>query len=191
MTLRTKTPKPKTCKVCRCKFKPRMSLAIVCSNRCAQTLAVSIRGKAAKVAAVKERKDTKDKLNKLKSRSAWAKEAQSAFNLFIRLRDVEQPCISCGRHHQGQYHAGHFLSVGAHPELRFSELNVHKQCAPCNTHLSGNAVLYRKALVLKIGAHKLDWLEGHHPMWHYTTYELKAIKADYTARVRELQKGMV
>ena len=191
MTLRTTTIKPKTCKVCKCQFTPRMSLAIVCSNPCAQALAVSIRGKAAKVEAVKERKDTKDKLDKLKSRSTWAKEAQAAFNRFIRLRDVEQPCISCGRHHQGQYHAGHFLSVGAHPELRFSELNVHKQCAPCNTHLSGNAVLYRQALVLKIGAEKLNWLEGHHPTRHYTTDELKAVKADYTARAWELLKGMV
>ena len=191
MTLRTKTPKPKTCKVCRCKFEPRMSLAIVCSNPCAQALAVSIRGKAAKVAAVKARKDTKDKLDKLKSHSTWAKEAQTAFNARVRARDSGNACISCGRHHQGQNHAGHYLSVGARPELRYEPLNVWLQCAPCNTHLSGNAVLYRQALLAKIGADKLNWLEGHHPTRHYTIDELKAIKADYTARVRELQKGMV
>ena len=190
MTLRIKTPKPKTCKVCKCKFQPRMSMATVCGVPCAQTLAVSIRGKAAKVAAVKARKDTKDKLDKLKSRSTWAKEAQTAFNAWVRARDAGSACISCGRHHQGQNHAGHYLSVGARPELRYEPLNVWLQCAPCNTHLSGNAVLYRQALLLKIGADKLNWLEGHHPTRHYTTDELKAIKADYTARARELQKGM-
>lgn len=191
MSLQTKAPKPKTCAVCKCRFTPRMAMATVCGIRCAQSLAVSIRGKAAKIEAVKARKDTKVKLEKLKSRATWAKEAQTAFNTWVRARDAGNACISCGRHHQGQNHAGHYLSIGARPEIRFSELNVNLQCAPCNTHLSGNAVLYRKALLVKIGAEKLDWLEGHHPTRHYTTDELKAIKADYNARARELQKGMV
>ena len=187
MTLFTKTIRPKTCRVCKCKFQPRMSLATVCGVPCAQALAVSIRGKAAKVAAVKERKDTKDKLNKLKSRSTWAKEAQTAFNAWVRARDAGSACISCGRHHQGQNHAGHYLSVGARPELRYEPLNVWLQCAPCNTHLSGNAVLYRQALLLKIGAEKLDWLEGPHPTRHYTVDNLKALKADYTGMAKALK----
>ena len=191
MTLQTKAPKPKTCKVCKCKFEPRMSLATVCGVPCAQALAVSIRGKAAKVAAVKERKDTKAKLEKLKIRSQYAKEAQTAFNAWIRLRDADQPCISCGRHHQGQYHAGHYLSVGAHPELRFDPLNVHKQCAPCNTHLSGNAVLFRQGLIKKHGVEVVDWLEGPNRVRNYSIDDYKTIKANYTAKARELQKGMV
>ena len=166
-------------------------MAKACSLSCAQALAVSIRGKAAKVAAVKDKRETKAKLDKLKSRSTWAREAQTAFNAWVRARDAGSACISCGRHHQGQYHAGHYLSVGARPELRYEPLNVWLQCAPCNTHLSGNAVLYRQALLAKIGQAQMEWLEGHHPTRHYTIDELKAIKADYTARARELQKGMV
>ena len=190
MTLQTKPAKPKTCAVCRCSFRPTMPMAKVCSPACAISLAISKRGKAEKVAAVKDRKETKVKLDKLKSRAQWAKEAQTAFNAWVRLRDTEQPCISCGRHHQGQYHAGHFLSVGACPELRFSELNVHKQCAPCNTHLSGNAVLYRKALIGRIGLGGVEMLEGPHQTRHYTLDELKAIKADYAAKTK-LLKGLV
>ena len=191
MTLQTKAPKPKACAVCKTQFTPRLMAAKVCSPICGLTKARADREKKQKLAEAQDKRETKAKLEKLKSKSTWAKEAQTAFNRFIRLRDVDKPCISCGRHHKGQYHAGHYLSIGARPEIRFVELNVHKQCAPCNNHLSGNAVLYRKALIDLIGLVDLEWLEGPHPTRHYTTDELKAIKADYTARVRELHKGMV
>lgn len=185
MTLRTKQPKPKTCKVCQTSFTPMLPLARVCGPYCAMTFAKSVTGKAKKIAAVKERKADKEKL---KSRSDWAREAQAAFNGWVRLRDTDQPCISCGRHHQGQYHAGHYLSVGARPELRFEPLNVHKQCAPCNTHLSGNAVLFRKALLVKIGLEQLDWLEGNHPTRHYSVDDLKAIKTIYATKTKQLKE---
>jgi hypothetical protein len=189
MSLQTKAPKLKTCAVCKTSFTPARMGAKVCSPFCAMTFAKSVTGKAAKVAAVKDRRETKAKLDKLKSRATWAKEAQTAFNLFVRLRDADQPCISCGRHHQGQYHAGHYLSVGARPELRFEELNVHKQCAPCNTHLSGNAVLFRKALLEKHGIEVVDWLEGPHATKHYSVDDLKQIKATYTAKANALKKA--
>jgi len=189
MSLQAKAPKAKTCAVCRTTFTPARMGAKVCSPFCAMTFAKSVTGKAAKVAAVKDRRETKEKLDKLKSRATWAKEAQATFNLFIRLRDADQPCISCGRHHQGQYHAGHYLSVGARPELRFEPLNVHKQCAPCNTHLSGNAVLFRKALLEKLGVEIVEWLEGPHKQKKYTIDELKTIKADYAAEAKALKEA--
>lgn len=185
-----KEPKPKTCAVCRTTFTPARNLlsANVCSSACAISLAISKRGKAEKVAAVKDKRETKLKLEKHKSKAKWAAEAQVPFNRYIRLRDAAEPCISCGRHHQGQYHAGHYFSIGARPELRFEELNVHKQCAPCNTHLSGNAVLFRKSLLEKHGIEVVDWLEGHHPTRHYSVDDLKKIKADYMAKANALKK---
>ena len=191
MILQTKAPKPKACAVCKTQFTPRLMAAKVCSPMCGLTKARADREKKQKLAETQDKRETKARLEKLKSRVTWAKEAQAAFNAWVRARDAGNACISCGRHHQGQNHAGHYLSVGARPELRYEPLNVWLQCAPCNTHLSGNAVLYRKSLLSKIGADKLDWLEGPHPTRHYTTDDLKAIKADYTARVRKLQKGMV
>lgn len=150
-------------------------------------LAVSTRAKAEKVAQVKDKRETRVKLNKMKSKAQWAKEAQASFNAFIRSRDADQPCISCGRHHQGQYHAGHYLSVGARPELRFCESNVHKQCAPCNTHLSGNAVLFRRGLLAKLGIELVEWLEGHHEPRRDTIDDLREIKATYTAKTKQLK----
>ena len=184
-----KSPKPKVCKVCKTKFQPTRNLlsARVCSPICGMSLARSQRLKAEKVRQVKERRETKAKLEKLKSKSAWAREAQAAVNTFIRLRDKDLPCISCGRYHQGSYDAGHYLSRGARPELRFDELNIHKQCVPCNQHLSGNIVLYRIALLEKIGAEGVAYLEGPHEPKKYTIEDLKAIKAEYTAKAKELK----
>ena len=164
----------------------------MCSEDCAGAFAVSKRLKeerrAEKAAQALERKDTKARKERLKSRSELAREAQQAFNQWVRLRDADKPCISCGRHHEGQYHAGHYMSVGARPELRYEPINVWKQCAPCNTHLSGNAVLFRQALVREIGVENVEWLEGPHPARKYTADELKAIRDEYRAKARELKR---
>lgn len=178
----------KKCRVCRQPFEPRQPMQAVCGVACAKELAASIRGKAEKQAAIKQRKADRERKEKLKSRSELAREAQAAFNAWVRLRDADKPCISCGRHHEGQYHAGHYLSVGARPELRYEPLNVWKQCAPCNTHLSGNAVLFRQALVREIGLDRVEWLEGPHQAKKYTADELRAIRDLYRAKLREVVK---
>ena len=90
-----------------------------------------------------ERKELREAKQRIKTRAEWLKEAQSEVNRYVRLRDKDLPCISCGRFHNGQYHAGHYRTVGSAPELRFELSNIHKQCAPCNNHLSGNIVNYR------------------------------------------------
>lgn len=121
-------------------------------------------------------------------RSYWLKKAQQDFNAWVRVRDAKEPCISCQRHHQGQYHAGHYRSVGANPELRFEPINNNKQCMPCNTHLSGNLINYRINLLQKIGQEKLDWLEGNHKPKHYIINDLKEISKKYLKLKRELEK---
>jgi len=183
------TTKTRKCRVCRAEYEQRQSFAVWCSPACGSVLAFQRLAKAKKAAKAKERKADQATREKLKNKADWAREAQTAFNAFIRARDADRPCISCGRHHQGQYHAGHYLSVGARPELRFEPLNVWKQCAPCNTHLSGNAVLFRVALVREIGIEKVEWLEGPHEPKRYTVDELKEIKRTYAAGTRALLRG--
>lgn len=172
--------RPKTCPVCKTKFTPAKPLQAVCDWPCAIQ-------HAAKLKAKRERKETKEAKARLKTRQDWMREAQAAFNRWIRHRDAGQPCISCGRHHQGQYHAGHYRGTKAAPELRFHEQNVHKQCSVCNNHLSGNIVEYRKALVQKIGVLAVEQLEGPHEPKKYTVEELKAIKAEYTNRLKQIK----
>lgn len=175
------TPKPKKCKVCKEPFIPRQPMQKVCGIDCAKAEAVRVREKAERIA-------DRDARLTLKTRRQWLAEAQAAFNAWVRLRDEEKACISCGRHHEGQWHAGHYLSTGARPELRFEPLNVHKQCQPCNTHLHGNLVMYRWNLLDRIGIDNVIWLEGPHDPKKYTIDDLKAIKAEYTKRAKELRK---
>lgn len=136
--------------------------------------------------AKKERKEHKARKEKLKTRGDYARETQAVFNKYIRLRDDNLPCVSCDRYHQGQYHAGHYRTVGGHPELRFDELNCHKQCSVCNNHKSGNIVEYRINLIKRIGSDNLDWLEGPHEAKKYTIEQLKQIKQDYKNKCKEL-----
>lgn len=138
-------------------------------------------------AKIKHREQKKEL--KANDKSFREKQAQASFNAYIRGRDNNLSCISCGRHHTGQYHAGHYRSRGAHPELRFEELNCHKQCAPCNNHLSGNISNYRPALIEKIGLDKLEWLEGPHEIIKYTCEDLKEIELKYKCKLKELQNG--
>ncbi len=189
MTLAAKAPRPKKCRVCRKTYTPSKPLQVVCSPSCALLHAKQKGEKERKALAKIERKAIREAKEKIKPRAAYMKETQSAFNAWVRARDADQPCISCGRHHQGKYDAGHYRSVGSNPALRFEPLNCHRQCVPCNQHKSGNAIEYRIGLVARIGAEAVAWLEGPHEPKHYSIDDLKQIKARYLALVRDMKKG--
>lgn len=181
-----------TCPHCRAKLETGQRIHPACIDGYAEAQAEKAKradAKAARMAAKVERAETRRRKEAIKSRADWAREAQTAFNAFIRARDDGLPCISCGRHHQGQWHAGHYLSTGARPELRYTESNVHRQCAPCNTHLSGNAVLYRIGLIARIGLEEVEKLEGPHPLPKWTADDYKAIRDTYRAKLKAIQKG--
>jgi hypothetical protein len=173
----------KKCKSCGKGFQAANSLVKVCSLQCA----LKIGRKKAKEAKSKEyNKRTRDlkKEHRDQDRSWWLKSAQNAFNAYVRERDRLEPCISCGRNHEGQWHAGHYRTVGAHPEVRFHPFNNNKQCAPCNNHKSGDIVNYRINLKDKIGEKSLVWLEGYHEPCKWTIEDLKEIKLHYTEQLK-------
>lgn len=184
----TKPLKPKSCKQCKIKFTPSKPLQHVCGFDCAVAYTLALKEKNNRATALKMRREHKEAKQKIKTRSEWLKELQTIFNRFIRLRDDKEPCISCGRYHEGQYHAGHYRTVGASPELRFNELNCHKQCSACNNHMSGNIVNYRIGLLAKIGHKNLEFIEGKHEALKLTIEEIKALKAHYTERCKALIK---
>ena len=134
----------------------------------------------------KDKKELKERKEKLKSRSDWLREAQTVFNKWIRERDKGLACISCGRNTGSKINAGHYLAVGSHPELRFNELNNHLQCEHCNTFLSGNQIQYRAGLIKKIGIEQVEWLEGPHEPKKYTIDEIKSIKETYRLKLKSL-----
>ena len=177
------------CKYCKEK-KPeseivRVNLSWFCNYDHATSFAMD------KLKTQSERQE-RDKIKKMrdsvKTRREWLKEAQAAFNAYIRIRDDKQPCISCGRHHQGQYHAGHFYTAKARPDIRFNLQNVNKQCSVCNNHLSGNLLYYRANLIAKIGVDKVEGLAMERPYKSDIEY-LKRIKAIFTKKARLYKKS--
>lgn len=99
---------------------------------------------------------TIDKYGK-KSYTELKKKAVNVFNSWIRKRDANLGCISCGIFNQIQ--AGHFYSAGHYELMRFNEDNVHSQCLRCNYFLSGNLIHYRENLIKKIGIERVEKLD--------------------------------
>lgn len=169
------------CKICRTPYKKWSITQKTCLNiACAIEQVKLDKLKAA-------RKEYKAAKIKQRSRAEWLKLAQFAFNAYIRQRDAGKPCISCQRMHKGQMQAGHYLSTGAHPAMRFTEINTHAQCVPCNDHLSGNIIRYRPNLIIKIGLDQVEWLEGPHEPAKWTIEQLQGIIKTYRGKLKELR----
>lgn len=181
--------KSKICKVCKCVFHTKFVLAQVCSVKCAVEKAKRDREKREEKACRIARVELRVAKESIKSRGQWIKEAQQAVNAFIRERDHGLPCISCGRDHQGQWHAGHYRPTSTNPELRFHEANIHKQCSACNNHMHGNITNYRINLIRRLGIEVVEWLECIHQPEKYTIEQLREIKTSYTKMARELKRN--
>lgn len=179
------------CRICRTPYEKKSLTHRACSPTCALELAKQDREK-------KERKTVKARKVEIRSRREWMKIAQSAFNAYIRKRDESCGCISCGRvniNHSvgGSWDCGHYLTVGAYPELRFDESNANKQCKVCNGG-SGRftrkghtvAAEYRERLVAKIGLKEVERLEGSHEPKKYSISDLQEIIKTYKAKLKEL-----
>jgi hypothetical protein len=121
---------------------------------------------------------TREKLEKLKTRTQWASEAQKEVNRYVRLRDVHLGCVSCDKpaNWDGQWHASHFRSVGAASAVRFNLWNIHKSCSVCNNWKSGNLSDFEPRLREKIGNQKVDWLRTQNKRAHYSIEYLKRLK---------------
>lgn len=196
MKIDRKQPKPKKCRVATCgaTFVPARLGQSVCSPACAIIDAPRHQEKARKSLAQVERKEIKVRKERLKSRGEHMREAQQAFNEFIRARDqaAGHPCISSGKPLDwsgNAVDAGHYRSVGSAPHLRFDERNCHAQSKQDNRFLSGNAVDYRIGLIARIGQEAVDALEADQSVRKYTIEEIKAIKAEYRAKTRELKRA--
>ncbi len=181
-----KKAKQATCgaKGCRNKYWPANSFHVACCPMCAIRITKQKKQAKEKVKRVAD----KQRLLELKPASYWVKKAQKATNAYIRERDKDEPCISCGRYHQGKWNAGHLMSCGARPELRFHPSNIHKQCEPCNSHLSGNIVNYRPRLIEKVGLEMVEHLENFNGVQRLTIDDVQEIEAHYKGLLKELKK---
>ena len=173
-----------TCAVCGKSFARRSTMQTVCGSRCA--------AKSVKTARKAEREQLKRRKDAIKTRSGWLKEAQAAFNAYIRERDRALPCICCGRWAEGEsrggvWDCGHYRSTGSAPHLRFSEINSHRQLKQCNRWGAGRAVDYRIGLIARIGLPAVEALEADQTPRKWTIDDLKAIRDLYRAKLKELK----
>ncbi len=170
-------PARRKCAHCREWFHPAREGQVVCSFECASEIGKKQTAKAreaAKARAVKRQREfekegrqrRRAKRESFKTKAQWDKEAQSAFNRYIRIRDEGKPCVSCGNPLIGKSNyltgsaidASHYRSRGAASHLKFNVFNVHSACTRCNRQLSGNAVEYRIHLIERIGLDRVELL---------------------------------
>ena len=185
---------------CREWFHPKFSNVWWCSPECGTKLALAKRSrerekeeKAADKKRRREEQQQKDKLKvrrlALKPRSYWIKQAQQAVNAYIRERDRDLPCVSCGTMSAAQWDAGHYRTTAAAPQLRFDPRQIWKQCSVCNQHKSGNLVPYRAELIRRIGIEQVEDIESNHNRHRWTIDECKSIKAEYQQKLKDLRNS--
>ncbi|RTP85054.1 hypothetical protein EKN30_25020 [Enterobacter asburiae] len=202
-------PARRKCKVCGEYFVPKFHDIRIrwCCPEHGTILAMEEREKEKVKAAAKRIKEQKEaekagrkrrqeKRESLKSKSQWDKEAQSAFNRYIRIRDEGKECVSCGNPLLGKSNyltgsaidASHYRSRGAASHLKFNVFNVHSACTRCNRQLSGNAVEYRIRLIERIGLERVERLESDNEPRRFDIPYLQRIKSIFTRKARALEK---
>lgn len=141
------------CKSCGEWFKPTFSsMQMVCSSMCAIEYGKEHSKK-------QEKKDLQKRKKELKTKSDWEKVLTTVFNKYIRMRDENKGCISCGSSLVGvKFDAGHCFPAGHYPQLRYDEDNVMGQCVKCNQHLHGNQAEYLLRLPERIGEERYNAL---------------------------------
>jgi len=153
----------------------------VCSAACSYKKVIADSQKLAR----KQNRQMKAEFNQ--NDKGWNfEQAQKAFNAFVRRRDQDLPCVSCGTLKAAQWHCSHLRSVGAAGHLRFTEDNGSKSCSVCNQHFSGNITNYRIELIKRIGATRVEALETNNEIRRWTIPELQMIATKYKIKLKEL-----
>ena len=127
---------------------------------------------------------------KTKSLPKLKAELQKIFNEFIRLRDKDQPCISCGQFKPLQ--AGHYYPVKGYDGLRFHEDNCHGECSGCNCFDESHLIAYGENLKIKIGENRYRILKDL-AYWYkrdgykWSRYELIELIEVYKQKIKDLE----
>ena len=197
-----KRPRRK-CKVCNQWFHPTYSNVVWCCPEHGATYALELRArdkakaearlvKAKKEKEKSDRQHIRDRHDALKTKSQWQKEAQNAFNRYVRLRDAGKPCISCGRMPQqklgGTMDCGHYRTRGAAAHLAFNLHNTAAQCVYCNRDRAGAQKAFEQGLIERIGKDAVDLLNNNNEIRKFDIPYLKRIKSTFTRKARSLEK---
>lgn len=138
--------------------------------------------------------ENRKKKEEIRTKSYFEKKLQDEVNAIVRLIDTEKGCISCTHGWGGritrQFHAGHRISVGSNPTLRYHFANIFKQCSICNNYLSSNEREYDKGILKHYGIENLEIvvaLPAQYKAIHLSIPELK----EKITIVRDLKKEIL
>jgi len=184
--------KKRRCKFIDCKKEfvknPHKSIDYCCSVDCYYQHSIWLKEQK----EAKEQKAFKEALREnTKTLSQYEAEAKKSFQHYIRLRDEQDPCISCGTYTSDIWDGGHWFKAEIYSGLIFDERNCRKQCRKCNRYLGGNEINYRIGLVNKFGEEYVKELEidsFSKRDYKFSKQELIAKKIQYDGKIKEWKK---
>lgn len=185
--------KLKKCRICKVKHTPTRNANVCASHDCQLAYALLSIEKRNRLELAKTKRDHKAKLVAMKSIPNLIKEAQTAFNAFIRARDKNELCICCDKPYGtnelgGKYDCGHFRSRGSAGHLRFNEDNAFGQRKYCNTY---GALNFREGVIVRIGLARVEAIENNNITHKWERSELIDIKKLYKDKLKKLNEKVV
>ncbi len=184
-------PKCKQCKTKKDNLKI-FGLSLFCNSECAYEFArkkTSIQkgSKIKKKEAASDHRKLKESTSKTR-----IKAAKLACHLYIRTRDQNLGCISCGKALVlGKFDAGHYMESGNFSFTRYHELNIHGQCTECNRFKGARLNEYEKNLRLKLGDEKVDWIhDNKNTVIKRTIEDYRDIEKYYKDKLKALQSNI-
>jgi hypothetical protein len=144
--------KIKLCKVCGKQLNQFKTTDIVCSYICQLKYIESKEcEREHKKIALQVKNDEVSK--------GYPKILQNLINTIVRLIDKGHSCITSGSF-DCQFHAGHYVSVGANKTIRYNLLNIFAQSEQDNWHKGGKGSNYGIRLKEVFGTSVRDEIEG-------------------------------
>lgn len=111
--------------------------------------------------------------------------ADKYFAKFIRERDKDKPCITCGGY--GQKDCGHFISR-RFEATRLDEINAHGQCLKCNRFEYGNQFEHGKQIDILYGPGTAEKLLLKSKMYcKRSIYDYDQIAENYKEKWKKLK----
>lgn len=100
----------------------------------------------------------------MKKKTNLKAKLDKVFSEYIRLKNANDigfcRCVTCGKYyHWSKIQNGHYMSR-RYMSTRYSEMNCHPQCMPCNVMQHGNIPQYRMWLVKEYGEENVRQLEA-------------------------------
>lgn len=192
--LSAKPRKPSKCQVCRSPYqKLSMTHKLCGSVDCGIKFAERSRDKRLRIAAKAERQETRERKEKIKTRSDYMKAAQFSFNRYVRLRAIRfgHACISSGAPLMadgvgGGFDCGHYRSIGSAPHLRFNMNNAWGQSKQDNRYGAGASFEYRRGLIERRGLDVVEALEANNGERKFTVEYLVRLRKIFDKKAKRI-----